>query len=140
MLARSLVDSWQRTLWPRPSLRHAIVGRSASQRSEATNGLEVWSRVRDRVQFHLGRARRLKDRGNFRQAAREIERALKYDDTRADCYQVLAQCRLHDAPPDLPGAGAALQRAMSLKPGDRYTGRLMLDLAEARREREVIAF
>ena len=91
-MAHNLVSAWQRMLFPRRSAFHPPTdGQAAIHRYDPIDNFAAWARCRDRAQFHLGRARRAKDRGHYHEAAREIERALRYDDTSEAYFQVLGQ-------------------------------------------------
>jgi tetratricopeptide (TPR) repeat protein len=97
---------------------------------------QAWERCRNRARFHLGRARRAKDRNDYRAAAREIERALRYDDTSESYFQVLGQCYLNGSPVDLTAAREALERALALNPRNGYTIQLLLQVYDADGSRE----
>lgn len=131
MMAHNLVIAWQRILAPRSALPRRGDARAEIHRYDPIDDFAAWTRCRDRAQFHLGRARRAKDRGNFREAAREIERALRYDDTSEAYFQVLGQCHLHASPSDLAAARRALERAFAANPRNGYTIKLLLQVHEA---------
>ena len=132
MLAHDLMTVWQRMLTPRTTtFRLPVDRRAAIHHYDPIDEFPAWSRCRDRAKFHLGRARRAKDRGQYGAAAREIERALRYDDTSEAYFQVLGQCHLHGTPRDLPAARAALERAFALNPRNGYTIKLLLQVCEA---------
>jgi tetratricopeptide (TPR) repeat protein len=129
MLAHSLLSAWQRVLAPRGAAGRPVTDEPAAiHRYDPIDDYSEWARCRDRAQFHLGRARRFKDRGRYRDAAREIERALRYDDTSEAYFQVFGQCSLRDEPRDPAAARWALERAFSLNPRNGYTIQLLLDL------------
>jgi len=131
-MAHNLVSAWQRMLFPRRSAFHPPTdGQAAIHRYDPIDNFAAWARCRDRAQFHLGRARRAKDRSRFRDAAREIERALRYDDSSEAYFQVCGQCHLLATPPDLATARWALERAFALNPRNGYTIRLLLQVYEA---------
>ena len=127
MMAHTLGTAWQRILSPRNASCRSDA-QAEIHRYDPIDDFSAWTRCRDRAQFHLGRARRAKDRGQFREAAREIERALRFDDTSEAYFQVLGQCLLHASPPDLAGARRAFERAFGLNPRNGYTIRLLLDV------------
>src|SRR5918999_2265582 len=104
MMAHNLVTAWQRILSPRGASLQSREALAEIHRYDPIDDCSAWTRCRDRAQFHLGRARRAKDRGQFREAAREIERALRYDDTSETYFQVLGQCLLRGRPADFAGA------------------------------------
>jgi tetratricopeptide (TPR) repeat protein len=131
MMAHDLVTAWQRILSPRSGLFRPRESAAEIHRYDPIDQFTAWSRCRDRAQFHLGRARRAKDRGHFREAAREIERALRYDDTSESYFQVLGQSLLKSDPPDPAGARRALERAFALNPRNGYTIRLLLEVHAA---------
>lgn len=127
MMAHNLVDAWQRILSPRGGAFGRRAAGAEIHRYDPIGDFAAWTRCRDRGQFHLGRARRAKDRGHFRVAAREIERALHYDDTSEAYFQVLGQSLLRCEPPDPAGARRAFERAFALNPRNGYTLRLLID-------------
>jgi tetratricopeptide (TPR) repeat protein len=127
MMPHDLVTAWQRILSPRGETFRPREAGAEIHRYDPIDDFAAWSRCRDRGQFHLGRARRAKDRGQYNEAAREIERALKYDDTSETYFQVLGQCLLNRATPDAAGARRALERAFALNPRNGYTIRLLMD-------------
>jgi tetratricopeptide (TPR) repeat protein len=131
MMAHNFVTTWQRILSPRASSIGAAEVRAEIHRFDPIDDFASWRRCRDRGQFHLGRARRAKDRGNFRGAAREIARGLQFDDTSEAYFQVLGQCHLHDSPADFSAARRALERAFALNPRNGYTIKLLLQVHEA---------
>jgi Tfp pilus assembly protein PilF len=131
MMAHNLVTAWQRILSPRRDAFERREARAAIHRYDPIDDFAAWARCRDRAQFHLGRARRAKDRGQYREAAREIERALRYDDTSEAYFQVLGQCLLKQTPPDSVGARRAFERAFALNPRNGYTIRLLLEVYQA---------
>jgi Tfp pilus assembly protein PilF len=127
MMAHNLVTAWQRILSPRGGAFGPRAAGAEIHRYDPVDDFAAWSRCRDRGQFHLGRARRAKDRGQYHEAAREIERALKYDDTSETYFQVLGQSLLHQPSRDLAGARRAFERAFALNPRNGYTIRLLAD-------------
>jgi tetratricopeptide (TPR) repeat protein len=132
MLTHTLVTAWQRVLTPRgASLALPAEGQAAIHRYDPIDDFADWARCRDRAQFHLGRARRAKDRGRYEEAAREIERALQYDDTSEAYFQVLGQCHLRGRPANLAAARWALERAFAINPRNGYTIQLLLKVYEA---------
>jgi tetratricopeptide (TPR) repeat protein len=132
MLAHNLVTTWQRLLAPRRAdFRPAERGRAAIHRYDPIDDFRAWTRCRDRAQFHLGRARRAKDRGRYREAAREIERALRFDDSSEAYFLVLGQCFLNGSPRDLSAARRALERALAINPRNGYTIKLLLRVYDA---------
>ena len=131
MTAHNLVTAWQRILSPRGGPFRPREARAEIHRYDPIDDCSAWTRCRDRAQFHLGRARRAKDRGQYREAAREIERALRYDDTSEAYFQVLGQCRLKLASSDRAGARRAFERAFALNPRNTYTIRLLLQAYQA---------
>jgi tetratricopeptide (TPR) repeat protein len=131
MLAQTLVSAWQRALPPRSHSFRSVDDQAAIHRYDPIDNYSDWARCRDRAQFHLGRARRAKDRDRYQEAAREIERALRYDDTSEAYFQVLGQCRLRGTPRDLRAARQALERAFAINPRNGYTIQLLLDVYEA---------
>lgn len=136
MTAYNLATAWQRILTPFTGHLHPAQDEQAAiHRFDPIDDFRHWVRCRDRAQYHLGRARRAKDRGHYREAAREIERALRYDDTSEAYFLVLAQCHLRATPPDRQAARAALERAFALNPRNRYTIQLLLDLLDGSGER-----
>jgi tetratricopeptide (TPR) repeat protein len=127
MLAHSLIDTWRRILCPRGTASHRVRdGQAAIHGYDPVEDFAARAHCRDRARFHLGRARRAKDRGDYRAAAREIERALSYDDTSEAYFQVLGQCHLHGPPPSPAAARCALERAFVLNPHNGYTAKLLL--------------
>lgn len=136
MTAYNLATAWQRILTPLTGHLHpARDGQAAIHRYDPIDDVRQWVRCRDRAQYHLGRARRAKDRGHYREAAREIKRALHYDDTNEAYFLVLAQCHLRATPSDRQAARAALERAFALNPRNRYTIHLLLDLLDSSGDR-----
>ena len=133
MMAHNLVTAWQRMLSPRGGAFQSREARAEIHRYDPIDDFTAWSRCRDRGQFHLGRARRAKDRGQFRDAACEIERALRFDDTSETYFQVLGQCLLKGIPADRAGARRALERAFAINPRNGYTIRLLLQVYESER-------
>ena len=131
MMAHDLVTAWQRILSPRRASSQPREALAEIHRYDPIDDSAAWTRCRDRGQFHLGRARRAKDRGQYREAAREIERALRYDDTSEAYFQVLGQCLSRLTPPDRAGARRAFERAFALNPRNGYTIRLLLQLHQA---------
>ena len=132
MLAHDLITTWQRMLAPRGAPSHPSPDVPAAiHRYDPIDDFRPWTRCRDRAQFHLGRARRAKDRGRYREAAQEIERALRYDDTSEAYFLVLGQCHFKGTPPDLSSARWALERALTINPRNGYTIRLLLQVYEA---------
>jgi tetratricopeptide (TPR) repeat protein len=136
MMAHSLVHAWQRLLSPPDRAHRLPEARAAIHRYDPIAERLQWTRCRDRAQYHLGRARRAKDRGQYRDAAREIERALQYDDTRESYFQVLGQCYRNSTPPESARARWALERAFALNPRNGYTIRLLLELFQAEGDSE----
>jgi tetratricopeptide (TPR) repeat protein len=130
MLAQTLVTAWQRVLAPRGAMSPPVDGQAAIHRYDPIEDFSDWARCRDRAQFHLGRARRAKDRGRFQDATREIERALQLDDTSESYFQVLGQCYLRGEPRNLSAARWALERAFIKNPRNGYTIQLLLELYE----------
>lgn len=127
MMAHNLVSAWQRILSPRGGAYRPRAAGAEIHRYHPIDDVAAWTRCRDRGQFHLGRARRAKDRRQYHEAAREIERALTYDDTSEAYFQVLGQCLLQRTPPDLTAARRALERAFALNPRNGYTIRLLIE-------------
>jgi hypothetical protein len=133
MMAHNLVTAWQRILSPRSGALQPREAQAEIHRFDPIDDFTAWSRCRDRAQFHLGRARRAKDRGQYREAAREIERGLRYDDTSEAYFQVLGQCLLKGIPADPGGARRALERAFAINPRNGYTIRLLLQVYDSDR-------
>ena len=79
-----------------------------------------WGRCREAGWYHLARARRALDRGDWAVAERQALRALRWDDTRAAYYLALGEARLGGAGPGLPAAAAALEAAFTLEPTNSY--------------------
>jgi len=132
MLANNLITTWQRMYASRGLAHGALADRQAAiHRYDPIDDYSDWARCRDRARFYLGRARRAKDHGNFRDGVREIERALQYDDTSEAYFQVLGQCHLLSDAPSLPAARQALERALTLNPRNSYTIKLLLQVYEA---------
>ena len=131
MLAQPLVSVWQRAFEPRAESSRPLAEPAAIHRYDPIDDFAAWVRCRDRAQFHLGRARRFKDRGRYREAAREVERGLQYDDTSEGYFQVLGQCHLRGNPRNLALARGALERALVINPRNGYTLQLLLEVLEA---------
>jgi hypothetical protein len=74
----------------------------AIHRYDITENYRACARCHERAEFHLGRARRAKDRGRLQTAAREIERALRYDDSSEVYFQLLARCQVGGRAPLTP--------------------------------------
>ena len=130
MLAHSLTATWRRMFDARgAALRPPADGRAAIHGYDPVDDSAARARCRDRARFHLGRARRAKDRGDYRAAAREIERALRYDDTSEAYFQVLGQCHLYGPQPDPAAALRALERALGLNPRNGYTVKALDNLS-----------
>jgi tetratricopeptide (TPR) repeat protein len=85
----------------------------------------------NRVRYHLGRARRDRDAGNFEQAVHEARRALEWNDQDPWVLALLGQCLFRKPDRDLSGARAALERAWSLDPTNGYFVGLLLDVLDA---------
>lgn len=133
MMATELVSAcWRRFSPGRAATpRGAARLRQAAIRPPEADPLRVPPQAgRDRGQYHLGRARRAKDHGRYDAAIREIERALRFDDTSEAFYQVLAQCYLKRPEPDPPAARRALEHAFALNPRSSFTLELLLRLCE----------
>jgi tetratricopeptide (TPR) repeat protein len=129
MMAHGFLTAWQRIMHPHgASPRLAAEGRAAIHCYDPIDDFSAWARCRDRAQFHLGRARRAKDHGRFDDAAREIERALRFDDTSEAYFLVLGQCHLGRKDPNWQAARAAFERAFSINPRNGYTIKFLLDL------------
>jgi tetratricopeptide (TPR) repeat protein len=130
-LVRALASACQR-LFPRngTTLPGELGGHAAIHCYNVSENYHAWVRCRERAEFHLGRARRAKDRRNFRTAAREIERALRYDDTNEAYFQLLAQCQLNGLAPDAVAARRTLEHALSLNPRNPFTLKLLLQAHE----------
>jgi tetratricopeptide (TPR) repeat protein len=129
MTAHGFLTAWQRMFNPRgASTRSAGEGRAAIHSYDPIDDFSAWARCRDRAQFHLGRARRAKDHGRYDDAAREIERALRFDDTSEGYFQVLGQCHLYGSRPNRAAARAAFERAFAINPRNGYTIKYLLDL------------
>ena len=137
MLAHNLIGTWQRIPLPRQlglqwkHLRDTLFrppadGTAAIHGYDPVDDSAAWARCRERARYYLGRARRAKDRGDYRAAAREIERALRYDDTSEAYFQVLGQCQLNGTQPNPAAARCALERAFVLNPHNGYTAKLLL--------------
>jgi hypothetical protein len=129
MMAHGFLTAWQRIMHPHGvSPRLTAEGRAAIHSYDPIDDFSAWAQCRDRAQFHLGRARRARDHGRFGDAAREIERALRFDDTSEAYFLVLGQCHLRDQAHDRAAARAAFERAFSLNPRNGYTIKLLVDL------------
>jgi tetratricopeptide (TPR) repeat protein len=132
MLTNNLATAWQWMFsWGNSASRSDLDSRAAIHRYNPTDDFRGWASCRDRAQFHLGRARRAKDRGDYRTAAREIERALEYDDTSEAYFLVLGQCHLRGAPPDHAAARRVFERALAINPLNPYTMKLLLEAYQA---------
>jgi len=132
MMTHSFLSTWQRMLASRGSDSKPGADKNAAiHRYDPIVDSAAWAHCLDRARFHLGRARRAKDQGKYSEGAREIERALSYDDTSEAYFQVLGQCHLRKAKPDLLAARSALERAFSLNPRNGYTIKLLLQLHQA---------
>ena len=83
------------------------------------------------VRYHLGRARRARDAGDFEQAVREARRALAWNGQDPWVLALLGQCLFRKPDRDLSGARAALERAWSLDPTNGYFVGLLLDVLDA---------
>jgi tetratricopeptide (TPR) repeat protein len=83
------------------------------------------------VRYHLGRARRAREAGDFEQAVREARRALEWNGQDPWVLALLGQCLFRKPERDLPGARAALERAWSLDPTNGYFVGLLLDVLDA---------
>lgn len=128
-MAHGFLTAWQRMFNPRgAAARLAGAGRAAIHSYDPIDDFSAWARCRDRAQFHLGRARRAKDHGRYDDAAREIERALRFDDTSEGYFQVLGQCHLRGSQPNRAAARAAFERAFAINPRNGYTLKYLLDL------------
>jgi Tfp pilus assembly protein PilF len=126
MLSHNLATAWQWMFTRERSVsRSSLDSRTAIHDYDPIENVRSWSACRDRAQFHLGRARRAKDRGDYRTAAREIERALDYDDTNEAYFLVLGQCHLHGNPVDPAAARQAFERALMINPQNAYTLKLL---------------
>lgn len=126
MSALSLTAAWQRLLAPRATPTPvAHNGSAAIRRLDPIDDSSDWVRSRDRARFHLGRARRARDRGRYRDATREIERALRYDDTSEAYFLVLGQCQLKADPADPAAARRTFERAFQINPRNSYTLKLL---------------
>jgi hypothetical protein len=131
-LVQALASACQRLLARNgTTLPGELGGHAAIHRYNVSENYHAWVRCRERAEFHLGRARRAKDRRNFQSAAREIERALRYDDTSEAYFQLLAQCQLNGLAPDAVAARRTLEHALSLNPRNRFTLKLLLQACEA---------
>jgi predicted Zn-dependent protease len=75
------------------------------------------------ARFHLGRARRALDHGDFGMAEREATRALELDDVGPWALVVLGRCALAQHRPS--DAVRALSRASSRAPRNRYVAALL---------------
>ena len=115
-----IVSSWRR-FFHAPAHHPPGLASAAIHHCNPSRDFGSWSRCRERGQYHLGRARRAKDHGRYGVAIREIERALRYDDTSEAFYQVLAQCYLKRPGSDLEAARRALVRAFEINPRNSYT-------------------
>ena len=129
MLSHNLVTAWQWMFTRERSVsRSGLDSRAAIHDYDPIENVRSWSACRDRAQFHLGRARRAKDRGDYRAAAREIKRALSYDDTSEAYFLVLGQCHLYGNPSDRPAARRCFERALAINPRNAYTVKLLLEV------------
>jgi len=134
MLTHNLATAWQWMFTRENSASRAGLDNPAAIHGyDPIDDFRSWSACRDRAQFHLGRARRAKDRGDYRAAAREIERALDYDDTSEAYFLVLGQCHLYGNPVNPTAARRAFQRALAINPLNTYAMKLLLavDASEA---------
>jgi tetratricopeptide (TPR) repeat protein len=126
MLSHNLATVWQWMFTRERSVsRSGLDSRAAIHNYDPIENVRSWTACRDRAQFHLGRARRAKDRGDYRTAAREIERALDYDDTNEAYFLVLGQCHLRGNPVDPDAARRAFERALTINPQNAYTMKLL---------------
>jgi Tfp pilus assembly protein PilF len=132
MLIHNLATAWQWmfTRENSPS-RSGLDNHAAIHGYDPIDDFRSWSACRDRAQFHLGRARRAKDRGDYRAATREIERALDYDDTSEAYFLVLGQCHLRGNPVDPATARQAFERALAINPRSTYARKLLLEADDA---------
>ncbi|MCC7107268.1 MAG: bacterial transcriptional activator domain-containing protein [Chloroflexi bacterium] len=126
MMATEIISAWQRLFSRDATSDRQDTPPAAIRHDDPLCEDRRRQACRDRAQFHLGRARRAKDHGQYESAIREIERALRYDDTSEAFYQVLAQCYLKRPAADARAAWQALQRAFSLNPRNSYTIDLLL--------------
>jgi tetratricopeptide (TPR) repeat protein len=85
----------------------------------------------NRVRYHLGRARRAREAGDYDRAIREARRALKWNDQNPWALALLGQCLFRKPERDLLGARATLERAWSLDPTNGYFVGLLLDVLDA---------
>jgi uncharacterized protein HemY len=83
------------------------------------------------VRYHLGRARRARDAGDFDGAIREARSALEWNAQNPWVLALLGQCLFRKQRRDLNGARAALERAWSLDPTNGYFVGLLLDVLDA---------
>jgi tetratricopeptide (TPR) repeat protein len=134
MLVDTLASVWRLLARETAGSSRALNGKAAIHRYSPDENYETWARCRVRAEFHLGRARRAKDRGNYRAAAREIERALRHDDTSEAYYQVLAQCHFKASPSEIDEARRALAVARALDPDSGYTSKLLAQVCETSRQ------
>ena len=126
MLTHNLATAWQWMITRENSTSRSNLSRRAAIHGyDPIDDFRSWSACRDRAQFHLGRARRAKDRGDYRAAAREIERALDYDDTSEAYFLVLGQCHLHGNRVDPAAARQAFERALTINPQSAYAMKLL---------------
>lgn len=129
MLTHNLTTAWQ---WmfnrENSASRSGLNNRAAIHGYDPMADYRSWSACRDRAQFHLGRARRAKDRGDYRAATQEIERALEYDDTSEAYFLVLGQCHLYGNSVDRAASRQAFERALTINPRNAYTVKLLLDV------------
>jgi tetratricopeptide (TPR) repeat protein len=126
MLTHNLATVWQWMFTRESSAsRSGLDSRAAIHGYDPVDDARSWSACRDRAQFHLGRARRAKDRGDYRAATREIERALDYDDTSEAYFLVLGQCHLYGNPVDPAAARQAFARALAINPLNTYAMKLL---------------
>jgi len=126
MLTHNLATVWQWMFTRESSVsRSGLDSRAAIHGYDPVDDVRSWSACRDRAQFHLGRARRAKDRGDYRAATREIERALEYDDTSEAYFLVLGQCHLYGNPVDPAAARQAFAHALAINPLNTYTTKLL---------------
>ena len=129
MLTHNLATAWQWVFTRENSTSRSNLDRRAAIHGyDPIDDFRSWSACRDRAQFHLGRARRAKDRGDYRAAAREIKRALSYDDTSEAYFLVLGQCHLYGNPADRPAARSCFERALAINPRNAYTVKLLLGI------------
>ena len=90
----------------------------------------------DRVRLHLGRGRRARDAGLYRDGTSEARRALREDPTSAWAHALLGQCLARAEYPDLVGARRALDRACALDRTNGYFVRSLLEVLDAQGDTE----